>query len=97
MGGSSLLLARAVWRGRLGAVPRLGGVNLQRRLFGEILRVGIMGSFTAVVGSLAAVLMTGLVGRFGTDALAGYGVGMRLESWAPDATPTRVVSPVPMP
>jgi putative MATE family efflux protein len=79
MGGQTLLLARAVWRGRLGVVPRLRGVRLQRRLFGEILRVGVMGSFTTVVGSLAALLMTGLVGRFGIEALAGYGVGMRLE------------------
>ena len=78
-GREALLLARAVWRGRLGVVPRLGGVKLQRRLFGEILRVGVMGSFTTLVGSLAALLMTGLVGRFGIEALAGYGVGMRLE------------------
>lgn len=79
MGGSSLLLARAIWRGKLGVVPRPGGMKLQRRLFGEILRVGIMSSFTTLIASLAALLMTGLVGRFGTDALAGYGVGLRLE------------------
>ncbi|MDP1909647.1 MAG: MATE family efflux transporter [Hyphomicrobium sp.] len=79
MGAQTLLLARAVWRGRLGVVPRFGGVRLRRRLFGEILSVGIMSSFTSLVGSLAALLMTGLVGRFGTDALAGYGVGLRLE------------------
>ena len=79
MGGSTLLLARAIWRGKLGVVPRLAGVKPQRRLFGEILRVGIMSSFTTVIASLAALLMTGLVGRFGTDALAGYGVGLRLE------------------
>jgi putative MATE family efflux protein len=79
MGGSTLLLARAIWRGKLGVVPRLGGTRLQRRLFGEILRVGIMSCFTTAIASLAALLMTGLVGRFGTDALAGYGVGLRLE------------------
>ncbi|MBI3199266.1 MAG: MATE family efflux transporter [Rhodospirillales bacterium] len=79
MGAQTLLLARAVWRGRLGVVPHVPGVKLQRRLFGEILRVGVMGSFTTVVASLAALLMTGLVGRFGIEALAGYGVGIRLE------------------
>ena len=79
MGGSSLLLARAIWRGKLGVVPLPGSMRLQRRLFGEILRVGIMSSFTTLIASLAALLMTGLVGRFGTDALAGYGVGLRLE------------------
>ena len=79
MAGSTLLLARAIWRGKLGVVPRLGGTKLRYRLFGEILRVGIMSCFTTVIASLAALLMTGLVGRFGTDALAGYGVGLRLE------------------
>ena len=38
-----------------------------------------MSSFTTLVASLAALLMTGLVGRFGVDALAGYGIGLRLE------------------
>ena len=79
MAGSTLLLARAIWRGKLGVVPRLGGTKLRYRLFGEILRVGIMSCFTTVIASLAALLMTGLVGRFGTNALAGYGVGLRLE------------------
>ncbi|MCF8532613.1 MAG: MATE family efflux transporter [Reyranella sp.] len=79
LGGSTVLLARAVWRGKLGIMPRLSGIRLQRRLFYEILRVGIMGSFATTVASLAAVLMTGLVGRFGTDALAGYGIGLRVE------------------
>lgn len=79
MAGQTLLLARAVWRGRLGVVPRLHDARLERRLFGEILRVGVMSSFATVIASLAAVLMTGLVGRFGIEALAGYGVGMRLE------------------
>jgi putative MATE family efflux protein len=79
MGGSTLLLVRAVWRGKLGVVPSPGVVRLQRRLFGEILRVGIMSCFTTVIASLAALSMTGLVGRFGVDALAGYGIGLRLE------------------
>jgi hypothetical protein len=79
MGAMTVLLARAVWRVKLGVVPRLGGVKLERRLFGEILRVGVVSSFTTLVASLAALLMTGLVGRFGVDALAGYGVGLRLE------------------
>lgn len=79
MSGSTLLLARAVWRGKLGVVPRLSELTLQRRLFGEILSVGVVSSFTTLVAALAALLMTGLVGRFGTDALAGYGVGLRLE------------------
>ena len=81
--GAAILQARAVRRGRLGFVPkfrpRLGKVRLQRRLFGEILLVGALGSLSTVAASLTALLVTALVGRFGTAALAGYGIGVRLE------------------
>jgi putative MATE family efflux protein len=76
---SAALLARAVMRGRLGFVPSFTGIRLQPRLFVEILRVGAMGSVTTVTATLTAILVTGLVGRFGTAALAGYSIGMRLE------------------
>jgi putative MATE family efflux protein len=74
-----LLQARSLWRGRLGFTPRLTGIRLQGRLFGEILKVGIMGSVTSITGNLTAILVTGLIGSFGTAALAGYGIGVRLE------------------
>ena len=73
------LLARAVARGRLGFVPSFKGVRLQPRLFADILRVGAMGSVSTVTATLTAMLVTGLVARFGTAALAGYSIGMRLE------------------
>jgi putative MATE family efflux protein len=77
--GSLLLQLRAVWHGQLGFAPSLTGSRLQRRLFGEILKVGLMGSATSFTGNLTAVLVTGLIGSFGTAALAGYGIGVRLE------------------
>jgi putative MATE family efflux protein len=76
---ASLLLIHAIARGRLGFLPKLKGVRLQPRLFVEILRVGAMGSVTTVTATVTAMLVTGLVGRFGTAALAGYSIGMRLE------------------
>jgi putative MATE family efflux protein len=76
---AAALLGRAIARGHLGFRPRLAGVRLQPRLFVEILRVGAMGSITTVTATLTAMLVTGLVGRFGTAALAGYSIGMRLE------------------
>jgi len=76
---SLALQALAVRRGRLGFMPSFTGVRLQRRLFSEILRVGLLGSASTPAAILTAVLVTGLVGRFGTAALAGYGIGMRLE------------------
>ena len=74
-----VLQARSLWRGRLGFTPRLTGIRLQGRLFGEILKVGIMGSLASITGNLTAILVTGLIGSFGTAALAGYGIGVRLE------------------
>ncbi|UYN96496.1 MAG: MATE family efflux transporter [Enhydrobacter sp.] len=76
---SALLQARAIWRGKLGFIPGMAGVGLQGRLFWEILRVGLIASFSAVTANLTAMLVTGLVGRFGVAALAGYGIGVRLE------------------
>jgi putative MATE family efflux protein len=73
------LQVRAICYGRLGFVPRWDGLRLQRRIFREILRVGILGSMTTLMANLAAVLMVGLAGRFGVAALAGYGIGARLE------------------
>ena len=60
-------------------MPALGGIPLQARLFWDILRVGLIASFSAFTANLTAMLVTGLVGRFGVAALAGYGIGVRLE------------------
>ena len=76
---SAILQARALWRGKLGFVPAVAGVRLQGRLFWDILRVGLIASFSAFTANLTAMLVTGLVGRFGVAALAGYGIGVRLE------------------
>jgi MATE family, multidrug efflux pump len=54
-------------------------VRIRGRLFWDILRVGAPGSLNTVLTNLTVVLMTGLVGPFGTAALAGYGMGARLE------------------
>ena len=63
---------------------RLWGVRLHlpppdRGRLAEILRVGLISSFNAAQTVVAALILTGFVGAFGTAALAGYGVGARLE------------------
>jgi putative MATE family efflux protein len=57
----------------------LRGGRLRRTLFWEILRVGAPGSLNTILTNLTVVLTTGLVGPFGTAAIAGYGLGARLE------------------
>jgi Na+-driven multidrug efflux pump len=77
--GFVLVLVRAIRRGGLGFVPTFTGVRLQRRLFGEIMHIGVMGSVSTVSASVTALLVTALVGGFGPAALAGYGIGVRTE------------------
>ena len=59
--------------------PRREDWKLEWRLFREILRVGAISTLSAVQTVLTAVILTGFVGRHGAAALAGYGVGLRLE------------------
>ncbi len=48
-------------------------------LFSDILRVGAVAALITVQTNLTIVIATGLVGRFGPAAIAGYGTGSRLE------------------
>jgi putative MATE family efflux protein len=58
---------------------RLAAVRLERRLFGEILRVGLLSAVGTLVANLTVVVTTAFVTPFGRDALAGYGLGSRLD------------------
>lgn len=75
----ALLLVVMLLRG-VGALRlQFAGMHWQRRHFADILGVGLVSSLSALQTVLAALVLTGVVARFGTDALAGYGVGVRLE------------------
>jgi putative MATE family efflux protein len=64
-------------RGRL--TLHLQGFALQRSLFADILRVGAVACLSPVQSVLAILIFTGLLAQLGTEALAGYGIGQRLE------------------
>jgi len=64
-------------RGRL--TLKLSGVGLQREMFLDILKVGAVSSLGPLQVVLTVLILTGLVASFGTEALAGYGIGARLE------------------
>jgi putative MATE family efflux protein len=76
--GSAVLLAY-LRSGRSLVRLELRGVRLRAALFADILRVGAPGALNTILTNLTVVLLTGLVGPFGTFALAGYGLGARLE------------------
>lgn len=58
---------------------RLSGVPLRGELFAEILRVGLMTCISPLQTTLTVLIATALIAPFGAEALAGYGIGARLE------------------
>src|SRR5882724_5932491 len=75
----TLVFATYLWAGR--SVVRLSFHNARLRwpLFRAILRVGAVAALITVQTNLTIAMATGLVGRFGPAAIAGYGTGARLE------------------
>src|SRR5262249_27462337 len=59
--------------------PILHGSGLRWRLFRDILRVGAVAALITVQTNLTIAIVTGIVGRLGFGAIAGYGIGSRLE------------------
>ena len=65
--------------GRGGVRLRLFDVKLRAPIFLDILKVGLVACGNALLTIATIVIVTGLVGLYGTAALAGYGLGSRLE------------------
>jgi putative MATE family efflux protein len=74
-----IVLAGYLWSGRSVLRPSLHRVRLRWRLFREILRVGAVAALVTVQNNLTVFAVIALVGAFGPAAIAGYGVGSRLE------------------
>ena len=66
-------------RGAGGVRLRLFDVTLRAAIFRDILKVGLVACGNALLTIATIVIVTGLVGLYGTAALAGYGLGSRLE------------------
>ncbi|MEX2517804.1 MAG: MATE family efflux transporter, partial [Paracoccaceae bacterium] len=78
-GCGALVAMGAVLTGHAGLSLKGALRHLERSFFGDILRVGLIASVNAVQTVLTIALMVALVGRYGEAALAGYGLGARLE------------------
>jgi putative MATE family efflux protein len=75
--GAAIVLLRYVASGRTDLTLRTG--RLERRLFTDILRVGGISALGTMQANVTVVLVTGAVGLFGAEALAGYGIASRLD------------------
>ena len=58
---------------------RMKQLILSRDLFNNIFEVAILASVSPLLTVGTILVLTGLVGTFGTEALAGYGIGSRVE------------------
>lgn len=75
--GAALFLICYMASGKAGL--RLKAGKLQWAYFRDILGVGVISALSTVQLNVTIILVTGAVGRFGTDALAGYGMASRLD------------------
>ena len=74
-----LALAGYLLSGRARMTLKLRSTRLQVHLLKDILRVGAVACISPLQTVATILILTWLVARFGTEALAGYGIGTRLE------------------
>ncbi len=74
-----VVLAWYVASGRTPIKVSLRGVQLSRRLFGDILRVGAPMSLQPFINNVALAVLTSFAGSLGAAQLAGFGAAARLE------------------
>jgi putative MATE family efflux protein len=78
-GAATVFLLWYLASGRASLTLRLRGFALDGTLFRDILRVGGLACISSVLSVATVLVLTRLVAQFGTVALAGYGIGSRLE------------------
>jgi putative MATE family efflux protein len=76
---SSVTLAWYLASGRTSVALSLRGIRFERRLFGEILRVGAPMSLAPVLNNMALASLTFYAGALGATSLAAFGAAVRLE------------------
>jgi len=78
-GAGTLILLWFLRSGRAAVRLQFSGISLTREMFFDILKVGALAAFSPLQTVLTVLILTRLVAGFGTEALAGYGIGARLE------------------
>jgi putative MATE family efflux protein len=73
------VMAWYIFSGRARVVPKIRGLRIQRAMFFDILKVGVISCFSPLQSVLTVAIFTHMLAQFGTEILAGYGIGARLE------------------
>ncbi|MFO1219454.1 MAG: MATE family efflux transporter [Burkholderiaceae bacterium] len=78
-GAGAVFMLAYLRSGRARIRLQVRATPLQRALATDILRVGALACLSPLQTVLTILILTRLVAQFGTEALAGYGIGARLE------------------
>src|SRR5579863_9588708 len=73
------VMAWFLFSGRARVVPKISGLRIQWAMLADILKVGAVSCFSPLQSVLTISIFTHLLADFGTEVLAGYGIGARLE------------------
>jgi putative MATE family efflux protein len=73
------VMAWYLFSGRARVIPRIRGLRIRRAMFVDILKVGAVSCFSPLQSVLTITIFTHMLAGFGTEILAGYGIGARLE------------------
>ncbi|WP_288901267.1 MATE family efflux transporter [uncultured Sneathiella sp.] len=76
---STLFLLWYLVSGRARVKLTLRGIKLKKEMFQDILKVGAISCISPLQTVLTVLILTRLISEFGVEALAGYGIGARLE------------------
>src|SRR5204862_941753 len=68
-----------LFSGRARVIPRIRGLHIRWAMFVDILKVGAVSCFSPLQSVLSISIFTHMLAGFGTQILAGYGIGARLE------------------
>jgi putative MATE family efflux protein len=76
----SVFLLLLLWSGQLHLRLNIRGMPaLERGMFRDILKVGAVSCLSPLQSILTVLVLSGFIARFGTETLAGFGIGVRLE------------------
>ena len=93
---SVLIMGWFILSGRGRISLKVPNFRYQAEMFGDILKVGALACFYPVQSVLTIGFFTSLLAQFGTEVLAGYGIGARLEFMLTSIAFATGVASVPM-
>jgi MATE family, multidrug efflux pump len=93
---SASIMAWNIFSGRARVRPRVKGLKIRRGMLVDILKVGVLACFSPLQSVLSINIFTHMLARFGTETLAGYGIGARLEFMLTSVAFSVGIASVPM-